>query len=251
MQVRGGNSIKTEVHIRDEKLKICYCILLLIENSNKSKQFQSELTSDHHIYTWTFLLCGTLPLKILVYVVRRELALALVILSSYPRERWHFAWQFIEDLQSAYPMNEPYNLKKKIVCFKILVSKSWIFWDWNITKIPRVFNNFLLNRWIAILNRKKKSWPEVPILFQNLRSELAYTFNWTKSTARLWRFVNELWKEKKKSPYLPTHRWNGGSRAGNEHIFKGGLILNDTLMSGISHVEIPAINVVFLNNLGL
>jgi hypothetical protein len=141
--------------------------------------------------------------------------------------------------------------KKKIVCFKILVSKSWIFWDWNITKIPRVFNNFLLNRWIAILNRKKKSWPEVPILFQNLRSELAYTFNWTKSTARLWRFVNELWKEKKKSPYLPTHRWNGGSRAGNEHIFKGGLILNDTLMSGISHVEIPAINVVFLNNLGL
>jgi hypothetical protein len=25
--------------------------LLLIENSNKSKQFQSELTSDHHVYT--------------------------------------------------------------------------------------------------------------------------------------------------------------------------------------------------------
>ena len=38
------------------------------------------------------------------------------------------------------------------------------------------------------------------------------------------RFVNELWK-KKKSPYLPTHRWNGGSGAGNEHIFKGGLSL--------------------------
>ena len=38
------------------------------------------------------------------------------------------------------------------------------------------------------------------------------------------RFVNELWK-KKKSPYLPTHRWNGGSGAGNKHIFKGGLII--------------------------
>ena len=39
------------------------------------------------------------------------------------------------------------------------------------------------------------------------------------------RFVSELWK-KKKSPYLhvPTHRWNGGSGAGNEHIFKGGLV---------------------------
>ena len=38
------------------------------------------------------------------------------------------------------------------------------------------------------------------------------------------RFVNELWKKKKKSPYLLTHRWNGGSGAGNEHIIKGGLI---------------------------
>jgi hypothetical protein len=46
VQVRGGNSIKTEAHIRDEKFKICYCILLLIENSNKSKQFQLELTSQ-------------------------------------------------------------------------------------------------------------------------------------------------------------------------------------------------------------
>ena len=34
------------------------------------------------------------------------------------------------------------------------------------------------------------------------------------------RFVNE---KKKKSNYLLTHRWNGGSGAGNEHIFKGGL----------------------------
>ena len=35
----------------------------------------------------------------------------------------------------------------------------------------------------------------------------------------------DLWMnfEKKKFPYLPTHRWNGGSGAGNEHIFKGGL----------------------------
>ena len=39
------------------------------------------------------------------------------------------------------------------------------------------------------------------------------------------RFVNEhnLFKKKKKSPYLPTHRWNGGSGVGNEHISKGGL----------------------------
>ena len=58
--------------------------------------------------------------------------------------------------------------------------------------------------------------PEIMILFQNLRSELVYTFKWTKSIARLWK--------KKKSPYLPTHRWNGGSGVGNEHILKGGLI---------------------------
>ena len=70
-----------------------------------------------------------------------------------------------------------------------------------------------------------KSWPEVPILFQNLRSELVYTFKWTKSVARLWRNqICEWTLKKKKSPYLPTHRWNGGSGAGNEHIFKGGLI---------------------------
>ena len=38
------------------------------------------------------------------------------------------------------------------------------------------------------------------------------------------RFVNErslFWK--KKSLYLPTHRWNGVSGVGNEDIFKGGL----------------------------
>jgi hypothetical protein len=61
----------------------------------------------------------------------------------------------------------------------------------------------------------QKSWPEVPILFQNLRSELFYTFKWTKSVARLW--MN--FEREKKSPYLPTHRWNGGSGVGNEHIF--------------------------------
>ena len=33
-------------------------------------------------------------------------------------------------------------------------------------------------------------------------------------------------EEEKKSPYLPTHRWNGGSGAGNEHIFKGSLMEN-------------------------
>ena len=61
-----------------------------------------------------------------------------------------------------------------------------------------------------------------PILFQNLRSELVYTFKWTKSIARLWR--NQICeRKKKKSNYLLTHRWNGGSGAGNEHIFKGGL----------------------------
>ena len=69
----------------------------------------------------------------------------------------------------------------------------------------------------------RKSWPEVLILFQNLRSELVYTFKWTKFVARLWRNQICEWTEKKKFPYLPTHRWNGGSGAGNEHIFKGGL----------------------------
>jgi hypothetical protein len=37
----------------------------------------------------------------------------------------------------------------------------------------------------------------------------------------LW--MNAVYCEKKKSPYLPTHRWNGGSGVGTEHIFKGGL----------------------------
>jgi hypothetical protein len=72
----------------------------------------------------------------------------------------------------------------------------------------------------------RKSWLEVPILFQNLRSELVYTFKWTKSVARLWRNQICEWTQsilKKNSLYLPTHRWNGGSGVGNEHIFKGGL----------------------------
>ena len=62
-------------------------------------------------------------------------------------------------------------------------------------------------------------------MFHNLRSELVYTFKWTKSVAQLWRNQICEWtlKRKKKSPYLPTHRWNGGSGAGNEHILKGGL----------------------------
>jgi hypothetical protein len=35
----------------------------------------------------------------------------------------------------------------------------------------------------------------------------------------------DLWMNfEKKSTYLPTHRWNGGSGAGNKHIFKGDLI---------------------------
>ena len=71
----------------------------------------------------------------------------------------------------------------------------------------------------------RKSWPDVPILFQNLLSKLVYTFKWTKSVARLWRNqICEWTLKKKKSPYLLTHRWNGGSGAGNEHIFKGGLM---------------------------
>ena len=71
---------------------------------------------------------------------------------------------------------------------------------------------------------------EVPILFQNLCSELVYTFKWTKSVAWLWRNqICEWTLKKKKSPYLPTHRWNGGSGAGNEHIFKGGLVMKNVL----------------------
>ena len=64
-------------------------------------------------------------------------------------------------------------------------------------------------------------------MFQKLFSELVYTFKWTKSVARLWRNQICEWTQfilkKKKSPYLPTHWWNGGSGAGNEHIFKAGL----------------------------
>ena len=35
--------------------------------------------------------------------------------------------------------------------------------------------------------------------------------------------------KKKKSPYLPTHRWNGGSGAWSEHIFKGGPVTSSFL----------------------
>ena len=75
----------------------------------------------------------------------------------------------------------------------------------------------------------RKSWLEIPILFQNLRTELVYTFKWTKSVARLWRNQICEWTvyfEKKIIPHLPTHRWNGGSGVGNEHIFKGGLTIH-------------------------
>jgi hypothetical protein len=43
------------------------------------------------------------------------------------------------------------------------------------------------------------------VVFQNLRSELVYTFKWTKSIARLWRNQICEWtlKKKKKNP-LPT-----------------------------------------------
>jgi hypothetical protein len=55
-------------------------------------------------------------------------------------------------------------------------------------------------------------WREVPILFQNLRSELVYTFKWTKSVARLWR--NQIWEctlKEKKNP--PTY-WTIGEMEG-------------------------------------
>ena len=52
----------------------------------------------------------------------------------------------------------------------------------------------------------RKSWPEVPILFQNLRSELVYTFKWTKSIARLWRNQICEWTLKKKKKNCPTYR---------------------------------------------
>ena len=83
----------------------------------------------------------------------------------------------------------------------------------------------------------RKLWPEVPILFHNLRLELVYTFKWTKSVAQLWRnqiceWTQSILKKKKNiSTYLPTHRWNGGSGVGNEHIFKGGLAQKTKKMS--------------------
>jgi hypothetical protein len=63
-----------------------------------------------------------------------------------------------------------------------------------------------------------KSWPEVLILFQNLRSELVYTFKWTKSVARLWR--NQICEpdleRKKNSPtYRPIGEMEGRVREAN------------------------------------
>ena len=52
----------------------------------------------------------------------------------------------------------------------------------------------------------RKSWLEVPILFQNLRSELVYTFKWTKSVARLWRNQICEWTLKKKKTNPLTYR---------------------------------------------
>jgi hypothetical protein len=46
----------------------------------------------------------------------------------------------------------------------------------------------------------------------------------------LWMNTVYFEKRKKKSPYLPTHRWNEGSGAGNKHIFKGGLIIFNFIM---------------------
>jgi hypothetical protein len=100
--------------------------------------------------------------------------------------------------------------------------------DWPLENIA-TRNIFLRDLWcLFFFYGYRISWPKVPILFQNFRSELVYTFKWTKSVARLWRNQICEWKQfilkkKKISLYLPTHRWNGGSGAGNEHIFKGGL----------------------------
>ena len=63
----------------------------------------------------------------------------------------------------------------------------------------------------------RKSWQEVPILFQNLRSELVYTFEWTKSVARLWRNQICEWTLKKKNPptYQPIGEMEGREQETN------------------------------------
>jgi hypothetical protein len=61
-----------------------------------------------------------------------------------------------------------------------------------------------------------KSWLEIPILFQNLRTELVYTFKWTKSVARLWRNQICEWTvyfEKKIIP-LPTFLSESNNKIG-------------------------------------
>jgi hypothetical protein len=91
---------------------------------------------------------------------------------------------------------------------------------------PKIF--FLRDlRWFVFFFGYWKPWPEVPILFQiYVRNWFTLWTQWTKSVARLWRnqiceWTQSILKKKKKSPYLPTHRGNGG--AGNEHIIKLGL----------------------------
>ena len=74
---------------------------------------------------------------------------------------------------------------------------------------------YLGDLWPFFWGGYRKSWPEVPILFQNLRSELVYTFKWTKSVARLWRNQICEWtlKKKKKNPpiYQPIDEmWRVG-----------------------------------------
>ena len=103
-------------------------------------------------------------------------------------------------------------IKKKIVCrTRPTVRKRWLkiffcmicddiflfFVTGNRDRKFRYCSRIYVQNWFTLLNE------------QNLLLDFEGT-----------RFVNEQSiLKKKKSPYLPTHRWNGGSGAGIEHIF--------------------------------
>ena len=95
----------------------------------------------------------------------------------------------------------------------------------------------------------RKSWPEVPILFQNLHLELVYTFKWTKSVAWLWRnqiceWTQSILKKIKKSPYLLTHGRNGGSVRETNIFLRVALFVNGKkwgcpIQTVICYIEVP------------
>jgi hypothetical protein len=87
-----------------------------------------------------------------------------------------------------------------------------------------IFFGWFATTFFLLLFGYRKSWSKFQYC-SRIYVRNWFTYKWTKSVAWLWRNQICEWTLKKKKIPLPTDpsRWNGGSGAGNEHIFKGGL----------------------------